>query len=402
MTKNELFLANILGSALFQADVDFSASPDINEISEEAVKQTVFILAFDVLNKKQFIPKSEVNKWTQTMSEFIILNEMVAFEQSVVLDLFQKNNIRCAVLKGASSAVNYPNPSLRISGDIDLLVDPENQNKAMELLQNHGYGKVFDKDHHCHLTVANDRTIVEIHKEPNGLFLNKNPVITQAFRDLFKNALDKIQIVNGIPMLSDIHQAVVLILHNLEHFLRGALGLRQLCDWAVFAHKKLTPELFSELKPILSNLGLLYFTEIMTKTCVNFLNLPPLEIFDNNISSNLTEEIMDYIFACGNMGVKNRKYGQHYFEDFYSKNSFFSFVKNIFKFSKKHFPLCKKYPILLPIAPFFSYAKYRKLKAMGKRENFNFFDLYFSSREKLKLYKKLKPFIVEKDALKNK
>jgi len=208
--------------------------------------------------------------------------------------------------------------------------------------------------------------------------------------------LEKRQRIGGLPFLSDKHQALVLILHKLKHFLHNELGLRQLFDWAMFVDKKLDDKLWEELRPSLEEFGLLTFTGIITRACVNNFGLPKekapwVEDFDKE----LADEVMDQILASGNFGKKAGTYGILYFTDVNSSNRLTSFVRTVFDRCKYHWPVCKKYPVLMPIAPFVAYAKYLKLRKEGKRAEIKPVSLYRKAGAKQKLYKELKPFVVE-------
>ncbi|MCB7187645.1 nucleotidyltransferase family protein, partial [Anaerostipes caccae] len=63
----------------------------------------------------------------------------------------------------------------------------------------------------------------------------------------------------------------MLLLHKLEHITSSGLGLRQLCDWAVFVHRDMTPERWEDLLPKLSRFGLLHFARVITRICVEDL-----------------------------------------------------------------------------------------------------------------------------------
>jgi len=263
-------------------------------------------------------------------------------------------------------------------------------------LQANGYGEVKGEDFSTHISVSKNGITVEIHKEPCGLEMNKNKMIADKLNLFFCDAVEKRQLVNGLPFLSDEHQALVMILHKLKHFLHNELGLRQLCDWAVFAEKKLNGQMWEKLRPLLAEFGLLTFTGIVTRACVEYLGLPEEKVpWVEKFDKSLTDEVMDQILESGNFGRKADTYGILYFTDVNSSNRLASFMKTVFDRSKYHWPMRVKYPILMPIAPFVAYGKYLKLRKEGKRAEIKPVSLYKKAGEKQKLYKELKPFMVE-------
>ena len=54
--------------------------------------------------------------------------------QNKIITYLTKHDIMCVVLKGASVAANYPDPTLRAFGDIDLLVSQKDYEKTLNLL----------------------------------------------------------------------------------------------------------------------------------------------------------------------------------------------------------------------------------------------------------------------------
>ncbi len=394
MTPTYSLLLDLLGNTLFQKEISLPEQIDWNELLEEAKFQTVVLLAMKTAAND--IPVEEKKTWLNLAMQYIVSREQLLTEQKKVIAALEENNIPCAILKGSSSAMWYPDPGLRVMGDIDLLVEPSHQWEAVAVLQRNGYGDVLDEDHHCHLTLSKGRISVEIHKEPNGLFINEDSDIADKLSAFFADAVQRRQVINGLPVLADDQQAVVLILHKLEHFLSGGLGLRQLCDWAVFAEKRMTLELWDELRPMLKECGLLQFTNVITRACVDYLGLPgecvPWAADGDPV---LAGEVVEHIFASGNFGNKGTPYGQRYFIDFSTKSRMGSFIKTVISASQKHWPICARYPILMPIAPFVAYGKYLLLRIQGKRPALQPVKLYKGAEAKHRLYRELKPFVKE-------
>ncbi|MCD8048524.1 MAG: nucleotidyltransferase family protein [Clostridia bacterium] len=401
MTKTEQILLELTGRALFSAPTTINPTTvDWEALCQEAADQALTLLIWDTLTDEELaaIPKNVAEKWEHSAMLCMAKNEELLYEQEQVIQLLNNVNIPCVILKGSSSAAYYPEPTLRTMGDIDLLVKPEQQMKAVEVLQANGYGDILDESHHCHMTIHKDGIAVEVHKEPNGMFITENEAIGRKLHDFFTDAVDRREIADGLPILADEQQALVLLLHKLEHFLTEGLGLRQICDWAVFVDKRLTDKLWSSLKPILSDFGLLTFTNVITRVCIDYLNLPQGKApWAMEADKGLAEETMEQILAEGNFGRKSNdeNYGILYFTNVNASNRATSFLKVLASHCKIHWPLCGKYPILLLVAPFVAYAKYLKLRKEGKRAEIKPMSLYRKAGAKQRLYKELKPFVVE-------
>lgn len=395
MNQTDKMIFDLLGRALFNADFTLSDNINWSKLYNDAKFQTVAALIFDCLKseEKALLPLEIKSLWEKHTFTILCIYEQLTFQQSRVIKLLKENNIPVAILKGSSAAINYKNPSVRTMGDIDLLVSPQNQIAAVKILQANGYGEVKDQNHPCHMTLYNGKIAVEVHKEPNGIHFVKDTKIKSKMHSFFADVIESIKIQDDFPILDDKHQAVVLLLHKLEHFMGSGLGLRQLCDWATFVDKKMTDELWHQLEPTLKSFGMLSFTVVITRICVDYLHLDVSKAsWCLEADQRLCEDVLNRILQSGNFGQKENDYGEHFFIDFNSNSRLVSFIKVLTATCKRNWNLCNKYPILLPVAPFIVYFKYLKLKKSGKKPVVNMLKSYKNAGSKKQLFKELKPF----------
>lgn len=73
--------------------------------------------------------------------------------------------------------------------------------------------------------------------------------------------------------LSPGHQAIALLMHMQKHMTSSGIGLKQLCDWMMFA-ASVSVEEWTDILPLLQQTGLKKYAQIMTKTCVLYLGMP--------------------------------------------------------------------------------------------------------------------------------
>ncbi|MCQ2385650.1 MAG: nucleotidyltransferase family protein, partial [Clostridia bacterium] len=83
----------------------------------------------------------------KTKAETFFAGTLYAFEKmrgelALLTDAFSQNGIPYIPLKGAVLAEVYPEPYMCLSGDIDVLVKPEDVDKAVDLLKA-SYGYTF-------------------------------------------------------------------------------------------------------------------------------------------------------------------------------------------------------------------------------------------------------------------
>lgn len=405
MTETEHILLQLTGRALFDMPAAFdSAATDWEALYREARNQALPLLIWDAFTEEEraCIPDAVATRWEQSALLHIMKNEQLLYEQTQVLQQLDAAGILCVILKGSASAACYPNPSLRVMGDIDLLVKPEQQREAVKVLQAHGYGEVLEETHHCHMTISKGEITVEVHWEPNGLLLNGNAESLREIRRFLGDAVERRQFTDGLPVPADDQQALILLLHKMEHFFLSGLGLRQLCDWAVFVGKKMNVSsaegrrLWETLRPRLAAFGILNFTGIMTRICIEYLGLPKSSApWAMEYDAELSRKVAEQILREGNFGQKAEKYGERLFSNPNAPNRIVSLFRVMNDACQEYWPVCGKYPPLRLAAPFLLLGRYLRLRAKGQRPKVNLVKLYRQSGADQKLYQELRPFVGE-------
>ena len=390
-------LLYLVGRALFSAN-EQSLPPDTNwkSLYMEAKNQAITLLLYDCLTdaERSMMPTELLDQWKREALSILWWNEQLLAEQKEILSQIAASGIPCVILKGTSSAIHYPKPQLRASGDIDILVAPENKLAVRDLLEKRGYRRP-DSHHHCHYSMSKGRKVVELHWEPNGLPDN---AVGQAIRDYLKPFPAQAQVADHTFMLPPCPQALVLLLHKLEHIVNTGLGLRQLCDWAVFVHKEVTPTLWTELSALLDSFGLLLFTKVVTRICVDHFSLPVDDApWCMDADPTLCRELLQDILRTGNFGKKEERYGQRLFTNPQANNRISSFFRTGISACQTHWPACKHFPLLLPAAPVVLLLRYRKQRKLGQRPAFHPIQMYRGAAQRQKLNAALRPFFVEEN-----
>lgn len=394
-SKSELLLG-LLGRALFGRETVILSDTDWDALALEACQQAVHLLVFDCLTdaERAALPPETEARWRRIALSSLWQNERVAAEQQRILSLLKQSGIPCVVLKGSSSAMHYPKPELRCAGDIDLLLPHHQIPRAQELLLREGYTPPQDS-HPFHRSLCRDGLVTELHFEPPGL---PQGDIGDALRQYFRAAEQHAVLLDGLPVLPPEQQAVLLLLHKLEHIVSSGLGLRQLCDWAVFVHRELTAGLWETLEPLLRQWGLLRFARIVTRICVEALSLPAEDApWCMEADEAVCHALLLDILHTGNFGCKENRYGQRLFTDAQSGNRLTSFFRVGLDTCRTHWPVCREHPVLLPAAPFVLTGRYLCLRREGKRAPFRPLAVFQGAGERQQLYQALRPFLPEED-----
>ncbi len=154
-----------------------------------------------------------------------------------VADLFTKLReavIQAVLVKGQGIAQCYERPHWRAAGDVDLLLDVENYEKAKSFLS--PLASSVDKEmvEQKHLGMTIDSWKVELHGTLHGHISKvadavvdqvQEEMLSQGFFRIWKNG------ETDVPLPASDSDVVFIFSHILQHFFLGGIGLRQVCDW---------------------------------------------------------------------------------------------------------------------------------------------------------------------------
>lgn len=383
MDDTNYVLLGLLRRALFgQPFSMLKTEMDWTALYREARAHAVHLLLYDSLTQEErsSMPVTVEKQWRTCSLQTLQKNLILLMEQERMIKVLNEESISCAVFKGSAIAANYPRPELRCSGDIDLWVKKTDLISAKLLLEKAGY---VERAKQCawHLTMQREHFIIELHFAPAGIPNGKRG---EGFYQYFQS----------IPQLDFSQQAVALLLHKLNHIRKDGLGLRHLCDWALFVQKNLDEVTWRSLEPQLKAFGLLHFAKIITRICTEYLGLPKCSVlWCMDGDKTLTEALLQDVLQTGNFGCKEARYGQRLFTDGGAGGRLGSLWRTGINACKTQWPACQKTSVLIPLAPFVLMA--RRLK---QKEALYLWDSFQKAKPRQTLYRSLKPFLEDSSA----
>ena len=208
-------------------------------------------------------------------------------------------NVPYVVLKGTSAAQYYPYPDYRTMGDIDIMTSRENYNDACDELVKNGYKDItgnHTREFGRHRCFEKSGIIVEVH----AFFALLNDPSKAEWMD---NTI--IESINPSHVLPDMQNGLVLLEHVNQHMEEG-IGLRQIIDWMMFVDKCLkTDESWKIFQKMAIKIGLETLALTTTRMCEIYFGLYP-HTWCQKVDVSICEQLMDYIFSCGNFGIKHK------------------------------------------------------------------------------------------------
>ncbi|MBO5321644.1 MAG: nucleotidyltransferase family protein [Clostridia bacterium] len=344
------------------------------EILKEANRQTVYPLVCTALEAVSGENYTAEPQFLQRIAE----NMRVSFDHSEIHRALSEKGIKYVAFKGVASAKYYKEPLLRTMGDTDILVYPKDIKVVNSALEKIGYKALdsLEKDH-GHIAFIRKKgeaeSKCEVHFSVGGIPENKAEVFSK-YLNVIENA-ELIKTQNGECLVpSKFHHGVILLLHTATHLIREGVGLRHLCDWAVFINSVSEAEMTETFEGPLKEMGLWEFARILTAVCVEYLGCEK-KVWVENVEKSLLENVFSDIFSGGNFGTKDAdRYTQiKYIADRKDgsvdrKNPILQVFKTLTEKTRREVKFVKEHPVLLPFGVVYTSAKYLFLVATKKRK----------------------------------
>lgn len=279
----------------FQPD----SGTDWSAVYTELCHQTVQHLPVDLLvsadpqNAMRYIQSTAKNiqKWHYLMKQ-----------QEAICDDLAQMGIPCAILKGAAAARYYPQPEHRCMGDIDLIVRPEDFDRAMAYFREPW--KAISDDFR-HVEFRNGKFDVELHRK---FSMFRSPerchfLDERLFRDILQGTSWQLDTYR-FPVVGTTANGLVFLTHINAHMESG-LGLRQMIDWMMYVDQELNDDFWrQEFQQAAQFLGLEKLAVTVTRMCQLYLGLREDITWCRNADEILCRDLIEHTFRQGNFGRK--------------------------------------------------------------------------------------------------
>lgn len=335
MTEQQSLLIRIIGTQLFdlnngpdkemsqegaeKKNRDFSGKAailtEVNHTEEdwdalltEAEQQAMLSIVFSFAEDK--MPEGEVqNKYMKKSSLCMAASIRNLYFHSTLHQLLQENNIPYVILKGQASAMYYPKPMLRDSGDVDFLVHSKDIEIVDRLLAEKGFTKSKKADEHeFHWAYKKNKARLELHWDIPGIPQKNQDMIRRYILDIIDCRELMTTRTGAYYVPTTFHHGLVLLLHTISHISSSGVGLRHLCDWLVFENSMPEDVFLSIFKEPLHDMGIWTFAQVITRIGVLYFGCEE-RAWCCGADEALCAAFLEDILKGGNFGVKdvNRK-----------------------------------------------------------------------------------------------
>ena len=405
--EEQRVLLALLGQTLFGRAPALEQEPDWNAVLREAKQQAVLPLAWEAAKTRLSGPKAEA--MDEAVGKLVANNMFMDFDHVELHQAMTAAGIGYVVMKGSASAAYYPQPMLRMMGDVDFLVRQEDAARAGQTLGELGFRETEERDNPIHQAYVRDtdpthRSEWELHWQPNGIPRN---AAGEEIRALLADSVETARLretENGAYMVpDDFHHGLMILIHTAMHMIHSGVGLRHLCDWAVFA-ESLSDERFCALfREPLERTGLWDFACVLTALSTRYLGGAERP-WTGERSEELLEGLMCDILSGGNFGKKDRARLDEARLLVDREKGLVSgevSAKNLLSAlnvkARRAMPFLQKAPLLLPLG--WGYVALRHLGRMarGSRPALRLDRAVAGAEQRSRLYRQLRLFEQEQD-----
>ena len=367
-------------------------------VMKMARAQAVPLAAFQALALyRDAVPAEVYASWERLATKVVLTNLVVAKERRALHELM--GDIPYVVLKGAAAAAYYPDPELRVAGDVDFLVRMEDRDRVSELLVQNGYAMSYG-DHANHWVYTKGNAHLEMHFEVAGVpFGEKGKAVNAMITPCITAPVIRSGEDGTFLAPDDMHHALIILLHMQHHMLGDGLGLRHIIDWVAFVNKTRSQDFWEELINFLKEIGLWIFTATVTRLAVNYLGLSAPEWLTEDLNEVAGEVLVD-VFTGGNFGVndKNRSASGMLIsengKDGTKHGALYNLAHNLHGAVLRQYPIVKRVWIFYPFVYAYKAVRFLVLSALGKRPSLT--RMRPEAEKRRAIYEKLRVFETER------
>lgn len=274
--------------------------------------------------------------------------------------------------------------------------------KAVDsILRAQGYS-VSDSDHPFHCDYRKNSIIVEVHYAVTDPPVSKSGRAAVATMCSFLDHAEMVEVCETqFLSFSEPHKALVLLLHIEHHMVEKGIGLRQLCDWAVYINSADPDVWHTKTSQLLAECGLLFYAKVITKVCVTYLGLDAKKNqWCSGVDDALTEAMIADVFRHENLGMNNMRDVNDLFTDRRTlgqgkKNRIQSFITKLISVAYKRYPISQQFKVLLPALWLFIPVKYLLKRLSKSKERNSLLQMVSESNGRQELCRSLKLYEVD-------
>ena len=312
LDNNQKAFFTLLKAGLWKQEVSLSGNGEIDyaTIMQMAEEQSVVGLITAALDHAKDVKVPQ--EWAlQFIGSALQLEQQNTAMNAFIADLIAKMRaagIYTLLVKGQGVAQFYEKPLWRSCGDVDLFLSDDNYLKAKDYLLPKASFVEEEEKHKKHLAMTINDWMVELHGSLRCGFSSRvDKELDKVYKDTFYGGNVSSWNNQGtqVFMLGKENNVLYVFVHFLNHFYKGGVGLRQICDWCrllwTYREKLDMKALVLRIK----QMGLVSEWKAFGALAVEWLGMSTdaMPMYDESPQwSKKANRIIDFIMMSGNMG----------------------------------------------------------------------------------------------------
>lgn len=254
------------------------------------------------------VPKPVLKRFFKKVGMLVVRNRMMNYFIGVMEEQLREAGACALLLKGQGIAQCYEKPQWRASGDIDFFLDDVDYEKAKAFLLPLASSSEVEGVAIKHLGLTIKPWFVELHGTLRcGLSKRIDRELDSIQSRVFSDRQFRVwQNSNTEVLLPPVNEDIIYVfVHILQHFYRGGIGLRQICDWCrqLWVYRDSIDA--SLLQSRIHSMWLDTEWRAFAAYAVEFLGMPAdaMPLFeDRRMWHNKARRIQSFIMKVGNFG----------------------------------------------------------------------------------------------------
>lgn len=301
------------------SDVDWGK---VYQLVQEQSVQGIVLQGVEELRAKGVelsVPKILLLQWIGEVQVIEQRNKAMNAFVAELIEKLRKADIYAILVKGQGVAQCYEKPLWRCPGDVDLLLSKENYEKSKAFILPKGVLTEPEEAGKKHLAMQVEQWAVELHGTLRvGLSKRVDRMLDKVQHDIFyKGEVRSWMNGNTQVFLPAANEDVVYVFaHILQHFYKGGIGLRQICDWCRLLWTYKDSLSYEMLESRIRKMGVMSEWKAFGALAIEYLgfpkdSMPLLDVRSKKeggrceIDANLrkkADRIMEFILEVGNFG----------------------------------------------------------------------------------------------------
>lgn len=232
--KNDInYLVTLCRSYLNEEKITVDTTVDFEKLYALSNRHNLSAVVFSVLNtsvNKDEIASSALSRFESDFLESFVRYKVQGDIAKEVDSVLTENKIPHILFKGAVLRELYPIPETRVMGDVDVLINPKDRDKAKAALKDNGFNN--DRANGPVYNYSKNGVVVEVHTSIINGKAGRGDT-ESAFADAMSHGE-----FNGFSgTLEDNYHFAYLIAHIAHHFMFYGAGIKLILDLAVMLKK---------------------------------------------------------------------------------------------------------------------------------------------------------------------